>query len=63
MAVPKHKTSKQRKHSRAANWKIATVSLTECSQCHAKKLSHQVCKACGFYDGKSVVAIKAKKAD
>lgn len=63
MAVPKRKTSKQRKHTRAANWKIAAVTLVECSQCHAMKLSHRVCKSCGFYDGKSVVALKTKKAD
>lgn len=58
MAVPKRKTSKQRKHTRAANWKISAPNLIECPQCHAKIRSHTVCKHCGFYDGREVVAQK-----
>ncbi len=55
MAVPKRKTSKQRKHKRAANWKAATPGLAECPQCHELKLSHRVCGNCGYYDKKEVV--------
>lgn len=60
MAVPKNKTSKARRDSRAAQWKIESPELTECPQCHELKLSHRVCKKCGYYDGKQVVAIKEK---
>lgn len=55
MAVPKGKISKQRKHMRRANWKLSLPGITECPQCHALKRSHQVCKSCGYYDGKKVV--------
>ncbi|NLJ39341.1 MAG: 50S ribosomal protein L32, partial [Candidatus Atribacteria bacterium] len=30
----------------------------ECSHCHALRLSHRVCPACGYYDGKQVIKIK-----
>ncbi|MDR3217275.1 MAG: 50S ribosomal protein L32 [Clostridiaceae bacterium] len=56
MAVPKRKTSKARKHSRSANWKLEAVNLVECPQCHEQKQSHQVCPKCGYYDGRQVVA-------
>ena len=60
MAVPKRKTSKQRKHTRA-NWKISAPSLVECPQCHEKKLNHRVCKNCGYYDGREIVVVSDKK--
>ncbi len=63
MAVPKGKTSKQRKHMRRANWKLAAPGVNECPQCHKPKLSHHVCKFCGYYDGRQVVVMdEAKKA-
>lgn len=61
MAVPKGKTSKQRKHSRAANWKLSAPNLSECPQCHELKPSHKVCDSCGYYNGEQVVDIKSKK--
>ncbi|MEG1527793.1 MAG: 50S ribosomal protein L32 [Clostridia bacterium] len=61
MAVPKCKVSKQRKHTRAANWKAATPGLSTCPQCHELKLSHRVCEGCGYYDGKAIVIEKEKK--
>lgn len=50
MAVPKHKTSKQRTHSRGAQWKVSAPALTECSYCHQKIQLHRVCPNCGRYD-------------
>jgi len=63
MAVPKHKTSKQRKRTRAANWKLEAPNLIECPSCHEKKLSHKMCEKCGYYKGDLVVAPKQKKAE
>lgn len=62
MAVPKRKISKQRKHTRSANWKISAPNLTECSHCHELKQNHKVCDNCGYYDGKAVIVKKEKKA-
>ena len=57
MAVPKRRTSKARKRSRKANWKVALPGIVECPQCHEAKLAHRVCKHCGYYDGKQVVNV------
>lgn len=62
MAVPKRKTSKARRDQRRANWKITAPAIVECPQCHGKKLAHRVCKHCGFYDGKQVVAMGEEEA-
>ena len=62
MAVPKRKTSKARRDSRRANnFKLAQPNLTECPQCHEKKLSHRVCKHCGYYNGVQVIDMTEKK--
>ena len=70
MAVPKNKVSKARRDKRRANWKLEVPGMVECPQCHEMKLSHRVCKNCGYYDGKEVVkgtttapATKEVKAD
>ena len=57
MAVPKRRTSKARKRSRKANWKVALPGIVECPQCHEAKLAHRVFKHCGYYDGKQVVTV------
>lgn len=61
MAVPKRKTSKARRDSRRANWKLSMPNIAECPQCHELKLAHRVCKNCGYYDGRQV--INTEKAD
>lgn len=58
MAVPKHKTSKQRTHSRGSQWKLSTPNLVECPQCHQLIRSHRVCPSCGYYDGELKLAEK-----
>ncbi len=63
MAVPKHKTSKQRTNTRYANWKLSNPSISECPQCHETKLNHRVCKHCGYYDGVQKITIKAEKEE
>lgn len=63
MAMQKNKTSKQRKRTRAANWKISAPNLSECPNCGELKASHQVCPNCGSYDGNTVVDKSDKKAN
>ncbi len=62
MAVPNGKTSKARRNSRRANWKLALPGITECPQCHEMKLTHRVCKHCGYYNGKQVLKVEEQKA-
>ncbi len=61
MAVPKSKQSKSRTNKRFANYKATEPSLVKCEHCGALKVAHRVCKNCGFYDGKEVVAQKEEK--
>jgi len=61
MAVPKRKTSKQRKHTRSANWKLKLPGVGECPQCHEMKLNHRVCKQCGYYNGRQVLKVEKNK--
>ena len=58
MALPKGKISKARKHSRRANWKLTLPGIGKCPQCGQMKLSHRVCKNCGYYNGVQVVVNK-----
>lgn len=61
MAVPKGKVSKARRDKRRANWKVTVKTLVECPHCHEKKVAHQVCKNCGYYDGAQVVETEKKE--
>ena len=62
MATPKGKISKARKHSRrSAHWKLSAPGIVKCPRCGKMKLSHRVCKHCGFYKGVQVVAVNEEK--
>ena len=36
--------------------KITPPGIHECPQCHSAKLPHRVCRTCGYYAGREVVA-------
>ncbi len=58
MAVPKRKTSKQRKNKRrASSYQLNKATVVECPNCHEMKMPHRICPSCGFYDGKEVIAM------
>ncbi len=59
MAVPKTKTSKARKHSRRANWRLSVPGMIKCPQCGEFKMPHRICPACGYYKGKEIVKTEA----
>ncbi|MDR1668841.1 MAG: 50S ribosomal protein L32 [Oscillospiraceae bacterium] len=60
MAVPKNKTSKQRKAMRRSSvWRLDTPSLSACPKCGELYRPHRVCKACGFYNGRDVLQLEA----
>lgn len=59
MVAPKSKTSKQRRNlRRSAVWKLEAPTLALCPQCGEYKLPHRVCKACGTYNGRTVIVQK-----
>ena len=61
MAVPKSKTSKQRRNlRRSSHWKLDLPNLALC-KCGEYTLSHRACKACGMYRGRQVIKIDDDK--
>jgi large subunit ribosomal protein L32 len=62
MAVPKKKTSKSRRNMRRSHDGLSPASYVECSNCGEMKRPHHLCKACGHYDGREVVAVAAETA-
>lgn len=55
MAVPKRKTSVQRKRKRRTHWKLATPPIAKCSHCGQLIIPHRVCDNCGYYAGVEVL--------
>ena len=37
--------------------------IVKCPRCGKMKLSHRVCKHCGYYDGQQVITIEEKQAN
>lgn len=58
MAVPKRRVSPSRRDMRRSHLALNVSAPATCPHCKQPKLSHRVCPACGFYDGKEVLSIK-----
>ena len=56
----KNKSSKGRIDKRRANWKMGAMNLIKCSKCGELTLSHRVCKNCGTYNKREIVAMEDK---
>lgn len=57
MAVPARRVSKARRDKRRSSvWKMDVPELVKCPQCGEYKRPHRVCQACGYYNGKQVIA-------
>ncbi len=54
---PKNKHSKARRDSKRAKWKMPAQTLVKCSKCGALMRPHRVCKACGAYNKKEIIAM------
>ncbi|MEW6742442.1 MAG: 50S ribosomal protein L32 [Planctomycetota bacterium] len=59
MAVPKKKTSKQRKRLRRSHHHLPTPPQGLCPRCGQPGPPHAVCESCGFYKGIEVLHEKA----
>jgi large subunit ribosomal protein L32 len=55
MPNPKRRHSKARKNKRRAHDFLTSPSLSECPNCHERKLPHQACLKCGHYKGREVI--------
>jgi large subunit ribosomal protein L32 len=58
MAVPKKRTSKQRKRKRRTHYKAEDVTTNACPKCGDPKIPHRVCPSCGHYREMSVIEVE-----
>jgi len=56
MAVPKKRTSRQRRDKRRATHTAGQPALRRCPRCHSPRLPHRVCPTCGTYAGREVIS-------
>jgi len=63
MAVPKKRTSSQRRDKRRANHKAAKPRLNSFPRCHSPRLPHRVCPTCGTYAGREVISPEIPDVD
>ena len=60
MAVPKKKTEQSRKNMRRSHDALSVNAVSVCKNCGEIVKPHNVCKACGSYNGKQIVENSAK---
>lgn len=58
MPNPKRRHSQKRTSTRRAHDALSKHSLSECPNCHEKKMPHRACAKCGYYKGREVVEVE-----
>jgi large subunit ribosomal protein L32 len=58
MPNPKRRHSKTRTSSRRAHDALKAHTLSECPNCHERKLPHRACPKCGYYKGREVLEVE-----
>ena len=61
MANPKRRHSQARTSKRRAHDHLTPHSLSECPNCHERKMPHRTCPKCGYYKGREVLEIESEK--
>nr|GFD54585.1 hypothetical protein [Tanacetum cinerariifolium] len=56
MAVPKRKTSPSKRGMRRGHDSLTVASFQECPNCGELKRPHNLCNACGHYNGREIVS-------
>jgi large subunit ribosomal protein L32 len=59
MAVPKRKTSPSKRNMRRSHHALKPTQFQECPNCGELKLPHNLCAACGHYNGREIVSTEA----
>jgi len=57
VAVPKRKTSRQRRDTRRATHAIGAARIGRCPRCQQPVLPHTVCRNCGHYRGQKYLDV------
>ena len=56
-ALPKHKVSRHQRGNRRRHQRLQAPHLVVCPKCKAWMRAHRVCKSCGTYKGRQVLAM------
>ncbi len=59
MAVPKRKTSPSKRNMRRSHDSLKAVNFQECPNCGELRLPHNLCAACGHYNGREIRPVEA----
>ncbi len=62
MAVPQNKVTPSRRGKRRSHHALIAANPNECPNCGELKRPHHVCSACGYYNGKQMIA-QAEEVD
>ena len=57
MAVPKSKITRSKRGMRRSHDKLKTTNIAECPNCGEQKITHHICKACGYYKNLEIIPI------
>ena len=57
MAVPRTKVTKSKRGMRRSHDSLKSINFIECGNCGEQKISHHICKACGYYGEKEIIPI------
>ena len=63
MAEPKKRATSTRSGNRRSHLAAKAKSLSKCPKCQSPVLSHQVCRKCGFYNGKDILELERKEQE
>ena len=58
MPNPKRRHSQRRTSTRRAHDALKSHSLSECPNCHERKLPHRACPKCGYYKGRELIDVE-----
>jgi len=57
MPLPKRRTSRAKRDRRRAHDALTPPATAVCANCGARLQPHRVCRACGHYKGRAVIAV------
>lgn len=60
MPNPKRRHSQKRTATRRAHDSLTGHSLSECPNCHERKMPHRACPKCGTYKGREILEVAEK---
>jgi large subunit ribosomal protein L32 len=58
MPNPKRRHSQRRTSTRRAHDALKGHTLSECPNCHERKMPHRACPKCGYYKGRGVLDVE-----